>query len=347
MPHPIIFNGSLGLGLMLVGLGLNATLRPNDHLQRLEFPIPTEPLAKKFSLALMKLWGIRNITVGVLISIIWTTGDENLMAKALSATLAMPITDGNLNMRLLSNFCLPALAVAGSFVTPRHAEDQCRGTIGESCWPSTKTWGSLNSTVDGHLIRYIPPGAICYKSHPSYNPSTHRMANAGCTPVYENGASIYGDVKAGERGCSNGVLPTYVVNATTVEHVTAALEFAGEHNIRLVIKNTGHASNGRNLGNSSLSSWTHDLKSIDLREDFSLTCPNSQDAPSPRMAATVGAGVQDGEMFEALAAQNALAVGGTSNDVGVVGWATGRTIGTDTTCSCPIPSTNRALEWLA
>ncbi|EWG50705.1 hypothetical protein FVEG_09845 [Fusarium verticillioides 7600] len=94
MAHPIIFNGSLGLGLMLVGLGLNATLRPNDHLQRLEFPIPTEPLAKKFSLALMKIWGVRNITVGVLISIIWTTGDENLMAKALSAALAMPITDG-------------------------------------------------------------------------------------------------------------------------------------------------------------------------------------------------------------------------------------------------------------
>ncbi|KAF5532760.1 hypothetical protein FNAPI_12869 [Fusarium napiforme] len=94
MAHPIIFNGSLGLGLMLVGLGLNATLRPNDHLQRLEFPIPTEPLAKKFSLALMKIWGIRNITVGALISIIWTTGNENLMAKALSAAIAMPITDG-------------------------------------------------------------------------------------------------------------------------------------------------------------------------------------------------------------------------------------------------------------
>ncbi|CVL03080.1 hypothetical protein FPRO06_01803 [Fusarium proliferatum] len=94
MSHPIIFNGSLGLGLMIVGLGLNATLRPNDHLQRLEFPIPTEPLAKKFSLALMRIWGIRNITVGVLISIIWTTGNENLMAKALSAALAMPVTDG-------------------------------------------------------------------------------------------------------------------------------------------------------------------------------------------------------------------------------------------------------------
>ncbi|KAI7762069.1 hypothetical protein LZL87_004376 [Fusarium oxysporum] len=94
MSHPIIFNGGLGLGLMIVGLGLNATLRPNDHLRRLEFPIPTEPLAKKFSLALMRIWGIRNITVGVLISFIWATGDEILMAKALSAALAMPITDG-------------------------------------------------------------------------------------------------------------------------------------------------------------------------------------------------------------------------------------------------------------
>ncbi|KAG5762513.1 hypothetical protein H9Q72_009392 [Fusarium xylarioides] len=347
MPHPIIFNGSLGLGLMLVGLGLNATLRPNDHLQRLEFPIPTEPLAKRFSLALMKIWGIRNITVGVLISIIWATGNENLMAKALTAALAMPITDGfrNLKMRLLSNFSLPALAVIGLFATSGYAEDQCRCTIGESCWPSAKTWGSLNSTVDGHLIRYIPPGAVCYKYHPSYSPiardevikqwseskfhssdpaSLHtEWGNAGCTPVYENGTSIYGDVETGTRGCSNGGLPAYVVNATTVDHGVAALEFAGEHNIRLVIKNTGHAGNGRNLGNSSLSIWTHNLKSIDLQEDFNLTCPNAQDAPSPRMAATVGAGVQDGEMHEALAAQNALAVGGTSNDVGVVGWATG------------------------
>ncbi|RKL08358.1 hypothetical protein BFJ71_g1648 [Fusarium oxysporum] len=94
MTHPIIFNSSLGLGLMIGSLGLNATFRPNDHLQRLEFPVPTEPLAKKFSLALMKIWGIRNITVGVLISLIWTTGDETLMAKALSAALAMPVTDG-------------------------------------------------------------------------------------------------------------------------------------------------------------------------------------------------------------------------------------------------------------
>jgi hypothetical protein len=55
------------------------------------------------------------------------------------------------------------------------------------------------------------------------------------------------------------------------------------------------------------------LKGIELIEDFNSTCPNSKDTPRPRMAATVGAGVQDGEMVEALAAMNALAVSGTSN----------------------------------
>ncbi|KAG5660919.1 hypothetical protein KAF25_002562 [Fusarium avenaceum] len=94
MAHPIIFNGSLGVGFMLVGLGLNTSFRPDATLKNLEFPVPTEPLAKKFSHALMRIWGIRNISVGLLISAIWATGDENLMAKALCISMALPITDG-------------------------------------------------------------------------------------------------------------------------------------------------------------------------------------------------------------------------------------------------------------
>ncbi|GKU22756.1 unnamed protein product [Fusarium langsethiae] len=194
-------------------------------------------------------------------------------------------------------------------------------TTDDSCWPSTKTWSALNSTINGHFIRYTPPGAVCYKSHPSYNAEAcdsvikHEWLNAGCIPVFENGTSIYGDPESGERGCSNDVLPAYVVNATTTDYVAVTLKFAAEKNIRLVIKNTGHAGDGR--------IWTHNLKGIELIEDFNSTCPNSKDAPSPRMAATVGAGVRDGEMVEALAAMNALAVSGTSNDVGVAGRSTG------------------------
>lgn len=94
MSHPIIYNSSLGISLMLVGLGLNASFRPDAHLRALEFPVPSEPLARKFSHALMRIWGIRNISVGLLLSVIWTAKDEGLMAKALCAVLTLPVTDG-------------------------------------------------------------------------------------------------------------------------------------------------------------------------------------------------------------------------------------------------------------
>lgn len=40
--------------------------------------------------------------------------------------------------------------------------------------------------------------------------------------------------------CSLGNLPQYVVNATGPDDFASAIKFANEHNIRLVIRNTGH-----------------------------------------------------------------------------------------------------------
>lgn len=94
MAHPIIFNSSLGLGIMLTSLGINATLRPENHLRSLGFPVPSDPQAKTFSHALMRIWGVRNISVGLLVALLWTTGDERLLGKGLCAALSLPITDG-------------------------------------------------------------------------------------------------------------------------------------------------------------------------------------------------------------------------------------------------------------
>jgi hypothetical protein len=101
MAHPIIFNGGLGLGLVLLSFGLNATFRPQAHLQNLEFPLHTEPTARKLDYALMRIWGIRNITVGLLIAAIWTRHDEGLMGWALCAALPMPVTDGFVSRLLI------------------------------------------------------------------------------------------------------------------------------------------------------------------------------------------------------------------------------------------------------
>jgi hypothetical protein len=79
------------------------------------------------------------------------------------------------------------------------------------------------------------------------------MANDSCNPIYPNGTSVTGDVHAGARGCSIGMYPPYVVNATDASHIQAALRFATDKNLRLTIKNTGHNGSGRNVGYGSLS----------------------------------------------------------------------------------------------
>ena len=42
------------------------------------------------------------------------------------------------------------------------------------------------------------------------------------------------------NSCSIGDQPLYTVNATEVADVVAGVNFAREHNVRLVIRNTGH-----------------------------------------------------------------------------------------------------------
>lgn len=92
--HPIFAGAGLVMSTTLILLGLNGMARPNAHLSALLVPVPVEPQAKKFSHALMRIWGIRNITVGALLGLIWNTGDDKLLAKGLAAGMAVATTDG-------------------------------------------------------------------------------------------------------------------------------------------------------------------------------------------------------------------------------------------------------------
>lgn len=94
MSHPYFANASLFLSTGLVLLGLNGMIRPEAHLAALQFPVPVEPQAKKLSYALMRIWGVRNIAVGSLLSLIWRTGDERMLATGLAAGVALATTDG-------------------------------------------------------------------------------------------------------------------------------------------------------------------------------------------------------------------------------------------------------------
>ncbi|KAM3537105.1 hypothetical protein ARSEF1564_009972 [Beauveria bassiana] len=63
--------------------------------------------------------------------------------------------------------------------------------------------------------------------------------------------------------------------------------------------------------------------SIYVHNAFRPQQSGALDTEESQIAATIGAGVQDAELFAAMTQKGLLAVGGTNQDVGVVGWATG------------------------
>ncbi|KAB2102362.1 hypothetical protein AG0111_0g9634 [Alternaria gaisen] len=113
---------------------------------------------------------------------------------------------------------------------------------------------------------------------------------------------------------------TWIVNATNAKDVQATLNFANEHNLKINVNNTGHAGYGRSSTCGALFIATGEMKGVDFHESYT---PQSCSANHSHMVATLGAGQQDDETFQALAKYNAVTVGGTFDTVGIVGWATG------------------------
>ncbi|KAL4919489.1 hypothetical protein BDW62DRAFT_179025 [Aspergillus aurantiobrunneus] len=240
----------------------------------------------------------------------------------------------------LSSYAISVLGLSSGFTTAASSASNCKCSPSDPCWPSPGKWAALNHTLSGRLLKTVPPASVCYPSEDNYNAAECQVifeawttspfhssnpysvlsptwSGAACQPVNENGTSVSGDPNAVSKGCSLGNLSPYVVNATTAAHVQATLKFAKENNIRINVKNTGHNPE-KSSAYGSLVIWTHNMKKFEFHDSFKPceTCMS-------HMAATVGAGIQDGELFAAVAKHNAIAVGGTNSDVGVVGWATG------------------------
>ncbi|CAJ2508441.1 Uu.00g134670.m01.CDS01 [Anthostomella pinea] len=115
-----------------------------------------------------------------------------------------------------------------------------------------------------------------------------------------------------EKPCELGNYAVYSINVSQPAEVVAGIQFASEHNIRLVIKNTGHDYMGKSTGEGSLSLWTHNLKETEILSNY--TSP-LYSGPAIR----IGAGVIGGELYATTASQGYRAVGGTCASVGIAG----------------------------
>ncbi|KIK69889.1 hypothetical protein GYMLUDRAFT_53027 [Collybiopsis luxurians FD-317 M1] len=197
----------------------------------------------------------------------------------------------------------------------------CKCTPFDPCWPSQAAWSTLNETVDGRLIATIPLGSPCHE--PTFNateceylqehwidPTLHLPSSSSVmAPFYANRSCD--PFTTTDSPCLLGNYVAYAINVSETAHIVAGLQFAQEHNIRLVVRNTGHDYLGKSTGAFALGIWTHYLKSIEFI-DYNRTYYTGK-------AIKMGSGV---EGFEANAAGQVAGyqiVGGECPTVGIAG----------------------------
>jgi hypothetical protein len=213
---------------------------------------------------------------------------------------------------------------------PPHPSASCKATPNSPTWPSPASWAGLNESTGGRLLQPAPPGAVCHPGQPTYDATACPAIQAGWStydfhqrdPVSSMWNQYNNDSCLPEPGypCSGYGYPVFVVNATTPEHVGLGVQFARDHNVRLIVKSTGHDYIGRSVAPNSLSIWTHHMKGIKTHASFEPECCNVHINST---AVTVGAGEQMIDLYTYLDTINQTIVGGGGETVSVGGYLTG------------------------
>ncbi|CAJ0553160.1 Ff.00g116720.m01.CDS01 [Fusarium sp. VM40] len=224
-------------------------------------------------------------------------------------------------LAILPVFSAFLLHLAAASPRAHTQQAQCRCLPGDSCWPKPDVWKGLNQTVNNRLIKVVPIGAQCHDPHYDakacealqaqwLNPLLHiespsspmqlSFGNQSCDPFTPR-----------EQPCELGNIVSYVVNATSPNHIASAIKFAQKHNIRFVVRNTGHDFFGRSTGAGALSVWTHHMKSVELLDYKSDVYTGK--------AVRLGAGVQGSEALEFANSKGLVVVAGECPTVGVAG----------------------------
>jgi hypothetical protein len=191
----------------------------------------------------------------------------------------------------------------------------CRCTSPAACWDAVP-WASLNASVGGRLFPTGDPLSPCQADAGS---ASCAAALASSDDEFWLSSFPGGYLHTGTFGQFNltTVQSAFAVDARSEGDVSATVAFAQRHNLRLVIKSTGHDWYARSTSPGSLLLWTHGLSSINFIDAFTCTgCP----AGTPRVpAVAVGAGVQFRELYDAAQLTGKLVIGGTCDSVSVGG----------------------------
>ncbi|KAI0862704.1 putative FAD-dependent isoamyl alcohol oxidase [Xylaria cubensis] len=201
----------------------------------------------------------------------------------------------------------------------------CRSIPGDADWPSPEQWTELNTTVHGRLIQTIPQASVCHTTpFADFNSDACKALQTAWTQTetyevkpaefmngyYQNqSCDPFTD---SSKPCELGNYAAYSINVTGPDDVIAAVRFADEQNVRLVVKSTGHDYVGKSTGKGALSLWMFNLKTAEVINQY-----QSKTYTGPAMK--VGSGIIGGEAIAVAAQAGYRIVGGECASVSLAG----------------------------
>ncbi|XWN29013.1 MAG: FAD-binding protein [Devosia sp.] len=181
-------------------------------------------------------------------------------------------------------------------------------------WPAADAWDSLRKAVGGRLIEVADPLAPC-RVAPGSTACQDRLAalnNPFFTQDQPGALQSNGWYNAWTREVS-----PYAVAAQSAEDIVAAVNFAREHGVRLVVKGAGHDYLGRNMAPDSLLVWTHPMREVTFHPTFKPA--GAPDNVAPVKALSAQAGTRWIEAYQVASDNDRYVQGGGCTSVGVAG----------------------------
>ncbi|KIW91596.1 uncharacterized protein Z519_07563 [Cladophialophora bantiana CBS 173.52] len=201
----------------------------------------------------------------------------------------------------------------------------CKPVPSSINWPAQSAWQELNKTVSGKLFADVPPGSVCHPESALFNNATCAFVLSQWTDSNfhaNNPISVdYNDdgcLPSPLAPCSAAAYPSYVIHATNASDVQAAVKFASNTGVRLIVKGTGHDLLSRSSGGQSLSIWTHKIVGISVNTSDTRALPYGGVG-----SVKIAAGSRMFEVYQAVAKHNLTVIAGGDMSVGIGGWVLG------------------------
>jgi FAD/FMN-containing dehydrogenase len=197
----------------------------------------------------------------------------------------------------------------------RAATTTSRCRPGDAAWPSKTAWKQLNETVGGNLVPVDFPISILQKD-PDSDAATQLWKNLH--NPYFIGDTVGLTETLGWVDAWDTKPSVYAVAARNAGDIAAAVKFARDNNLRLVVKGGGHSYQGTSNAPDSLLVWTRHMHDIQMHDAF--VPQGCEQTLKPQPAVSLGSGTIWMQAYQAVTTKGGRYVqGGGCTTVGVAG----------------------------